>query len=147
MKSEEARLGEARGAYIGPGVVFKGDISGTDEIIVEGVVEGDITATTVCIGEAGIVKGNVVANDADVHGTLSNNAEIKQFLLLRSTGRVEGHITCGDLQVERGAVIAGDFSVGNSVAQGETPEREPAPQMQAQPVRRPAPTVRLEAAE
>jgi len=50
--------------------------------------------------------------DVDVSGTLAEKAEIKEFLLVRSSGRVEGHVNCGDMQVERGAVLAGGiFSV------------------------------------
>ncbi|ODA67133.1 Polymer-forming cytoskeletal [Methyloligella halotolerans] len=104
---------EDNGAYIGPGVTFKGEISGPEKIVVEGIVEGDITAGSLHIGPNGSVKGNVVATEADVEGTLSSNVEIKDFLLLRSTGRVEGQIRCGDFQVERGAVLAGDFAAGS----------------------------------
>ncbi|MFD0988275.1 bactofilin family protein [Methyloligella solikamskensis] len=108
---------EDNGAYIGPGVTFKGEISGPEKIVVEGIVEGDITAGSLHIGPNGSVKGNVVATEADVEGTLSSNVDIKDFLLLRSTGRVEGQIRCGDFQVERGAVLAGDFAAGNGESQ------------------------------
>jgi cytoskeletal protein CcmA (bactofilin family) len=38
--------------------------------------------------------------------------EVKQFLLVRSTGRIEGSMSCGDVQVEKGAVLAGGvFSI------------------------------------
>ena len=108
---------EDNGAYIGPGVTFKGEISGPEKIVVEGIVEGDITAGSLHIGPNGSVKGNVVATEADVEGTLSSNVDIKDCLLLRSTGRVAGQIRCGDFQVERGAVLAGDFAAGNGESQ------------------------------
>lgn len=117
--------GDGNGAYIGPGVVFKGEISGPERIVVEGTVEGDITAGSLHIGKQGSVKGNVVATEADVEGTLSSNVEIKEFLLLRSTGRVEGQIRCGDFQVERGAVLAGDFAAGSGAVQDAKAEGSP----------------------
>jgi hypothetical protein len=52
--------------------------------------------------------------DAEIKGLLAEKAEIKGFLHLRSTGRVTGKISCGDLEVETGAVIDGAFTVGNS---------------------------------
>jgi cytoskeletal protein CcmA (bactofilin family) len=87
------RLGAPDIAYIGAGVTVKGAIVVPDAIIVDGVVEGDVS------------------------GTLAHKADIKEFLLVRSSGRVEGHVNCGDVQVERGAVLAGGiFSVYSAAA-------------------------------
>jgi cytoskeletal protein CcmA (bactofilin family) len=110
------------GAYIGKGVTFRGSISAPEAIIVEGTIEGDVTAQTVRIGVGGTIRGNVVANEADVQGTISEKVVIKDFLLLRSTGRVEGQLSCGELQVERGAMIKGDFVVGDQKSQTAKPE-------------------------
>jgi len=50
-----------------------------------------------------------------VAGTLGENTEVKEFLVIRSSGRVEGHVNCGDVEVEKGAVLAGGiFSVYTS---------------------------------
>jgi cytoskeletal protein CcmA (bactofilin family) len=112
MTINEFRLAEPNVAYIGAGVTLKGAISAPDIIVVEGTVEGDVNARSVRIGVSGVVKGNVVANEAEVLGTLAEKAEIKQFLMVRSTGRIEGSVSCGDVQVEKGAKIAGGvFSV------------------------------------
>ena len=60
----------------------------------------------------------MVSTDIDVSGTLAEKADIKEFLLVRSSGRVEGHVNCGDVQVERGAVLAGGiFSVYGAAAE------------------------------
>jgi cytoskeletal protein CcmA (bactofilin family) len=89
-----------------------------DAIIVDGVVEGDVTAQSIRIGPSGAIKGKVVSTDIDVSGTLAEKADIKEFLLVRSSGRVEGHVNCGDVQVERGAVLAGGiFSVYSAAAE------------------------------
>jgi cytoskeletal protein CcmA (bactofilin family) len=70
------------------------------------------------IGPSGAIKGNVISTDVDVSGTLAQKADIKEFLLVRASGRVEGHVNCGDVQVERGAVLAGGiFSVYSAAAE------------------------------
>lgn len=125
MQDEDFRPPEPNGAYIGPGVTFKGEISGPDVIVVEGVVEGNVSVGELRIGPAGAVKGNVTAIEADVHGFLSEKAEIKEFLFLHASSRVEGHIQCGDLQVERGATLAGDFTVGGAKLHGTTEPLQP----------------------
>jgi len=111
------RLGAPDIAYIGAGVTVKGAIVVPDAIIVDGVVEGDVTAQSIRIGPSGAIKRNVISTDVDVSGTLAHKADIKEFLLVRSSGRVEGHVNCGDVQVERGAVLAGGiFSVYSAAA-------------------------------
>ena len=112
------RLGAPDIAYIGAGVTVKGAIVVPDTIVVDGVVEGDVTAQSIRIGPSGAIKGNVISPDVDVSGTLAEKADIKEFLLVRASGRVEGHVNCGDVQVERGAVLAGGvFSVYSAAAE------------------------------
>ena len=112
------RLGAPDIAYIGAGVTVKGAIVVPDAIVVDGVVEGDVTAQSIRIGPSGAIKGNVISTDVDVSGTLAQKADIKEFLLVRASGRVEGHVNCGDVQVERGAVLAGGiFSVYSAAAE------------------------------
>lgn len=109
------RLGAPDIAYIGAGVTVKGAIVVPDAIVVDGVVEGDVTAQSIRIGPSGAIKGNVISTDVDVSGTLADKADIKEFLLVRARGRVEGHVNCGDVQ---GAVLAGGiFSVYSAAAE------------------------------
>lgn len=114
MTTKDFRLGAPNVAYIGAGVTVKGAIVVPDAIIVDGVVEGDVTAPSIRIGPSGTIKGNVVSTDVEVYGTLGEKAEVKEFLLVRSSGRVEGRINCGDVEVEKGGVLAGGiFSACN----------------------------------
>jgi cytoskeletal protein CcmA (bactofilin family) len=113
MSVENLSLNE-NSAYVGASVSFRGDLIASDTVIVEGTVEGNVTAGSVLVGTNGANKGSLSAVDAEVKGLLSQKAEIKGFLHPRSTGRVEGKINWGDLEVERGAVIDGAFTVGNS---------------------------------
>jgi cytoskeletal protein CcmA (bactofilin family) len=112
MTTNELRLAEANVAYIGKGVTIKGEINAPDVIVVDGTIEGDVTARSIRVGTTGVIKGNVTSEDADVHGSLSEKVEVREFLLVRSTGRIEGNVSCGDVQVEKGAVLAGGvFSI------------------------------------
>ena len=110
MTTNESRLAEANSAHIGEGVTFKGSITVPDVIVVDGIVEGDVTARTVRVGVSGSIKGTVTSIDAEVHGKLCDKIEVKEFLLVRSTGRIEGSLAYGDVQVERGAVLSANVS-------------------------------------
>ena len=66
MADSDDRASEPNSGYIGESVIFKGSISAPDVIVVDGTVEGDISAQTVRIGVSGVVKGSLVAVDADI---------------------------------------------------------------------------------
>jgi cytoskeletal protein CcmA (bactofilin family) len=121
MTTNELRLAEPNVAYIGKGVTIKGEINAPDVIVVDGTIEGNVTARSIRVGASGVIKGNVTSEDADVHGSMSEKVEVKEFLLVRSTGRIEGNVSCGDVQVEKGAVLAGGvFSIHAKAAKATT---------------------------
>lgn len=109
-KADGFRPSEPNVAYIGEGVAFKGEIAVPDVIVVDGLVEGDLTARSVRVGPSGSIKGNIIATDCDVHGIIAEKVEVKQLLIVRATGRIEGNVSYGELQIEKGAVISGGFS-------------------------------------
>jgi cytoskeletal protein CcmA (bactofilin family) len=96
--------------YIGAGVTLRGEISAPDLIVVDGDVEGDVTARFVLVGPAGVIRGRVISTEADVSGLVTDNIDIKQLLVVRSTGRVEGRVAYGEIELEKGAVVKGDLS-------------------------------------
>lgn len=96
--------------YIGEGCIFKGALQAPEALIIDGTVEGDLTARSIRVGATGVVKGNIVVTEADIEGTVNEILEVKQLLTVRSTGRIEANVSYGELQLEKGAVIMGAFS-------------------------------------
>jgi len=121
-------------AYIGAGVTLKGEISVPDLIVVDGAVEGDITARVVCVGQSGVVRGNLSATEADISGWVAEHVEIKQLLIVRATGRVEGRVVYGEIELEKGAVVTGDLSTTDDyrAAAKATPSKVAAPERSAE---------------
>jgi cytoskeletal protein CcmA (bactofilin family) len=109
-KMGDFRPNEPNVAYIGEGVAVKGEIAVPDILVVDGLVEGNLTARTIRVGPSGAVKGNIISTEAEVYGSVSEKAEVKQLLIVRSTGRIDGQISYGEVEIEKGAVISGQFS-------------------------------------
>lgn len=108
--SQSFRPDQENVAYVGAGVTLKGEISVPDLIVVDGTIEGDITARVVCVGQTGVIRGNISATEADISGSITDHVEIKQLLIVRATGRVEGRVMYGEIELEKGAVVTGDLS-------------------------------------
>jgi cytoskeletal protein CcmA (bactofilin family) len=93
--------------YIGEGASLSGAIRAQDTVIVDGAVEGEITCAQLIVGPTGVVNGTINVTEADVHGKIGADVTVKQLLMVRASGRVEGKWTYGEIEVEKGAALSG----------------------------------------
>lgn len=101
---------EPNALHVGQGVSIKGDISIPGIVVVDGLIEGHVSARAVWVSESGAIKGTIVATEAEIHGEISEAIEVKQLLTVHATGRVLGDVRYGELQLEKGAVISGTLA-------------------------------------
>ena len=74
---------------IGPSVKVKGDFNAQGNIIVEGIVEGNLkTAGNLEVGEKAKVTANVEAREAKIGGEIRGNVKIKGFLEITATAKI-----------------------------------------------------------
>jgi len=119
---------DANRLYIGEGVTIRGEISVPDTLVVCGVLEGDVTVGNLIVGETGSIKGRItVAENAEISGKVFEKLDVKCLLILRSTGRVDGNISYGLLQIEQGASIAGGLSSTDYRPEQRSPKADLSP--------------------
>jgi cytoskeletal protein CcmA (bactofilin family) len=123
-------LAEADRLYVGEGVVIKGAVLTADTLVVDGVLEGDISVGSLFIGQTGTIKGRIdVAQKAEILGEVFERLNVKGLLILRSGCRVDGNVSFGTLQIEQGASITGGISAAgqqSAVPTTAKPERKEA---------------------
>jgi len=128
MSATVDALPEANKLHIGEGVVIKGAVLAADTLVVDGVLEGDISVGSLFVGETGTIKGRIdVSQKAEILGDVFERLNVKGLLILRSGCRVDGNVSFGTLQIEQGASITGGISAaGQQSAQPATvkPERK-----------------------
>lgn len=83
-----------------------GNIKTTGDINIEGVVEGDIRAHLLTVGEGATVKGECIADDVVVNGRVVGKVRGLK-VRLTSTARVEGDIIHKTIAIESGAHFEG----------------------------------------
>ena len=114
-------------SVIGPGVVWKGQLSGKGGVRIEGALDGDITLQgMLVVGETGRVtcqqlRANVVIVAGAVRGDI-----VAEKLEIRSTGRVWGDVVTAAFSTEEGAFLRGQVTMEEQVeiAETMTPESE-----------------------
>jgi cytoskeletal protein CcmA (bactofilin family) len=109
----------ARKARIGAGLVLKGELSGEEDVIIEGRLEGKITLkhNSVIIEESGRVDADITASSICVAGEVHGNLLGTEQVVLLKTGRVEGNISAKSVTLETGAQFKGSIdmeTVGNA---------------------------------
>jgi len=93
---------------IGPSVKVKGNFNGQGNIIVEGIVEGNLkTSGNILIGNKSVITANVNAKEARVGGQINGNIKIKGYLEITASAKIFGDIECSSLSVEQGAILNG----------------------------------------
>ena len=103
---------DGRILIVGQEIVFNGKISSLDRLIVEGKVEAKMKdCREIEIAETGHFKGQVEFEQADVAGVFEGDLTAREYLVVRSTGRITGKVRFGELEIERGGQIIGDAQV------------------------------------
>lgn len=110
--------------YIGEGVSIEGKIETSGRIQIHGEIKGDITASEIRIGPQGVVVGFIKADRLDISGSASNHIEVRETLVVRKTGCVEGDVSYGRIQIDAGASIFGDVRQVTEIEESATKRLE-----------------------
>ena len=114
-------LAAARSA--GPSVISKalkitGQLESTEDIRIDGEVEGDIHGVSVTVGNGAKVKGSVYGQTVELSGTIEGKIEAKK-VVLTSTAHMSGDVIHQDIKIESGAYIDGHCRPGTNKADGK----------------------------
>src|SRR5919201_2328327 len=92
------------GTYIGKSFVIKGEMSGDDQVHIDGRVEGPISLRDgrVKIGRDAVVISNVQAGEVIVRGTLQGNTSARDRVEVHSGGSLTGDVKAARVTVELG---------------------------------------------
>lgn len=102
-------------SIIGPGMTVVGDIDTDGTLRIEGRVEGTVRAgKAVVVGKEGELDGSMYTQDAVISGTVLGNVVADSRLEVHATARVEGEVRALRMQLEEGAVVNGQLSMGQS---------------------------------
>jgi len=120
--SDSAR---AEVAHIGKSVVIRGELSGSEDLYLDGEVEGSIELREhhLTIGPHGRVRATVHARDVVVHGHLNGNVHGTERVELKKSAVLTGDILTKRIVIEDGAVFKGSIETQREVPKAE-PKRE-----------------------
>ena len=117
-------------ANIGKSVIIKGELSGSEDLYLDGEVEGniDLRNHNLVIGPNGRVRANVQAKEVVVHGKVDGNITGLEKVELKKAAQLNGDISTQRIVIEDGAYFKGSIDITRAEAKAEA---RPAVQSQA----------------
>jgi cytoskeletal protein CcmA (bactofilin family) len=111
---KEAPVSSRADACISQGIKIKGEVTGSEDLFVDGQVDGKLSLTngSLTIGVNGRVKADVTAREVIVRGTVEGKVSGRDKVLLGSTGQVTGEVQTDRLAIEDGAMLRGKVEAG-----------------------------------
>ncbi len=106
-------------ACISQGIKIKGEVTGTEDLFVDGLVEGKLNLTAnscLTIGPNGNVKADLSAREIIVRGTVEGKVTARDKLQIWSTGQITGEVQTDRLAIEDGALLRGKVEAGKQAS-------------------------------
>ncbi len=100
-------------AAIGASIRIRGDVTGDENLIIQGEVDGTINVIghNVTISKTGKVNANITAKQIIVEGVLSGDMAGEEKVIIRQTGNVHGNIVSPRVTLEDGALFKGSIEM------------------------------------
>lgn len=97
---------------IGPSMVIKGDILSSEEIFVDGEVEGKLDLQQgLTVGPHGKVKANIKAREVIVSGDVRGNVIVSEKITIHRNGSLIGDIKTAGIVIDDGAYFKGSIDI------------------------------------
>ena len=98
---------------IGKSVIIKGELSGSEDLTIEGKVDGEIELRdhVLTIGPNGKIKAQVFAKSVIVMGRVTGNITATEKINIRENGSVEGDINAPTIAISEGAQFRGSIDM------------------------------------
>jgi cytoskeletal protein CcmA (bactofilin family) len=119
---------ETKTAQFGRSICIKGEVTGSEDLTVDGQVEGRINLPghALTVGPNATIHADITAKSVTIFGLVMGSIAAHDRIDVRKSGSVEGNVTCAKLAVQDGAVLGGKIET-----RGERRARRSEPVAQA----------------
>ena len=100
-------------ARLGASLHVKGEISGNEDLLIDGSVEGlvQLDERKLTVGATAKVTADIIAREVVVFGTVKGNLRAKDKIEIKKDGSVNGDLTTARIMIEDGAYFKGSIEI------------------------------------
>ena len=138
---EGIRHAERDVVNIGKSVIIKGDLIGSEDLTIEGQVDGkiELKQNVLTIGPNGKIKAQIFAKAIIIHGEVTGNVTATEKVDIRDNGSVNGDVSAPRLSIADGAHFRGSIDMQRGTAKGAEPHAAASSAAEAKPAHPSAP--------
>jgi cytoskeletal protein CcmA (bactofilin family) len=122
--STPIKTGASMPSVISKALKITGELESTEDIQIDGQIEGDVRGVGVKIGQNAKVKGTVYGDEVELAGTIEGRIESKK-VILAGTAHMTGDVWHQEIKIESGAYISGNLKPELGKGEGK-PAHKPA---------------------
>ena len=102
--------------WLGSSLQVKGDIAGTEDLVIEGAVEGiiQLDGRKLTVGATAKLTADINARDVVVYGYVKGNVHATGRIEIKKDGSVIGNLTTAQIMIEDGADFKGSIEIDRS---------------------------------
>ena len=103
-------------SVIGSTLTIKGEVSGGQDVLVKGRIEGrlSLTGSSITVGREGRIKADLLAKTIQVDGFVEGTLHGEEWIRLSETGRVRGKLIAPRVILEEGCNFKGTIDMDAS---------------------------------
>lgn len=111
-------------ACVSQGIKIKGELTGSEDLFIDGLVDGKITLTNsiLTVGPNATVKAEITAREVVLRGRAEGKFTASERVQIWHTARVEGDIKAERISIEDGAELRGKLEAGKAMGPAPTSE-------------------------
>jgi cytoskeletal protein CcmA (bactofilin family) len=111
---------------IGPSIRIKGDLTGKEDLIIQGQLEGEVRleANNVTVGKEGRIRADIYGRSVHVEGEVKGHLIGEQEVVIRASGKVQGDIVSPRVVLENGSNFKGSIDMEPATAKAQEPPKQ-----------------------
>jgi cytoskeletal protein CcmA (bactofilin family) len=108
--------GDRATARLGASLHVKGEITGSEDLLVDGSVEGliQLDERKLTVGATAKLTADIIAREVVVYGSVKGNLRAKDRIEIKKDGSVNGDLTTARIMIEDGAYFKGSIEIDKS---------------------------------
>jgi cytoskeletal protein CcmA (bactofilin family) len=112
-KNQATAKSSPQETILAEGVMVKGELRFDKQLRINGSFEGSLqTQGKVIVGSTGSIKGDIVLDEAEIHGSVIGNIRVRK-LFVAASAQIHGNIYAQSVDFQKGAKLVGQITIEN----------------------------------
>jgi cytoskeletal protein CcmA (bactofilin family) len=111
---------DRKNGWLGSSLRVKGEISGTEDLLIDGAIEGliQLDGRKLTVGSTAKLTADIKARDVVVYGYVKGNVRATGKIEIKKRGSVNGNLTTAQILIEDGADFRGSIEIDRGAEKG-----------------------------